>query len=314
MANYVETMRKTAGKAYDSIYEDVSRLVFVDFPDYPNVGDSAIALGQFAYYRSRGLVVERCYCIGTLTPKVLESQIPVVINGGGNIAGFFDGIDAHRNDISSRLRGDTLLIQAPQSVHFATESAKKKFTEYFASRPALRMAVRDQQAVDALKGIIEDPLLAPDAVHHLGRIEAADPSQRVVILKRKDKESASKADLESSVDWLRDSASLRIGAFLRWKGKYVGRGAELLNLSPGGWERVAKRRLARGIQILAPGEVVITDRLHAMLIALQMGRRVIAVDNANQKLSKYANTWFQSAQPDITFASSFEQAMQLARK
>ncbi len=44
--------------------------------------------------------------------------------------------------------------------------------------------------------------------------------------------------------------------------------------------------------MLSSGETIVTDRLHAMLIGLQMGRSVIAVDNNNQKLSKYADTWF----------------------
>jgi hypothetical protein len=53
--------------------------------------------------------------------------------------------------------------------------------------------------------------------------------------------------------------------------------------------------------------------LHAMLIGLQMGRSVIAIDNNNRKLSKYAETWFGATSPDVRFAKSFADAHQIVR-
>jgi pyruvyl transferase EpsO len=76
----------------------------------------------------------------------------------------------------------------------------------------------------------------------------------------------------------------------------------------------SRKRLARGVELLAGGETIITDRLHAALLGLQIGRSVIAVDNNNSKLSAYADTWFGSCTPDLRFARTFDQARRLAEK
>ena len=74
-----------------------------------------------------------------------------------------------------------------------------------------------------------------------------------------------------------------------------------------------ERRLARGVDILARGEVIVTDRLYAMRIGTQMGRRVVALGNSTGKLSAYAAAWFDSAEAPVTFVSSFTDALDVAR-
>ncbi|MGN5236412.1 polysaccharide pyruvyl transferase family protein [Rhodococcus sp. SJ-3] len=308
---YIEQMRRIAENAYNEVYQGVRELVFTDFPDYPNVGDSAIALGQLRYFATASISVKSAYCIATLQSSVFESKIPVMINGGGNIAGLFDGIDDHRNSIAQRLNSDTLLIQAPQSIHFATDRGRSRFIREFSSRQALRMCVRDATAVEDLTGIIAHPILAPDAVHHLGQIASPPPIQSRLVLARKDQESNANDIPAEAQDWKKDTFRPAISSFIRWKSMRLPPAGRFLNKSISGWERIAQQRLDRGIAILSQGETVITDRLHAMLISLQMGRRVIAVDNKNKKLTKYAETWFGHAQPDIRFANSFSDAINL---
>lgn len=69
--------------------------------------------------------------------------------------------------------------------------------------------------------------------------------------------------------------------------------------------------MARGVSVLSAGETIVTDRLHAMLIGLQMGRRVIAVDNNNHKLSAYASTWFTDLSLPLEFVGSLEEGVAL---
>ncbi|NKR32304.1 hypothetical protein GS504_15490 [Rhodococcus hoagii] len=309
--DYIEKMKSTAAEKYAELYRDVTELVYVDFPDYPNVGDSAIALGQYKFFSESGISVRRTYCIGTLGKSVYRSRIPVVINGGGNIAGFFEGIDRHRNGLATKLRRSTLLIQAPQSIHFNHDQARREFVDKFASRHSLRMSVRETEGVAKLSDVVQSVLLAPDAVHHLGSITAPDPVARVAVLARRDRESAGVGTVPDSFDWPRDPFPLSYQTSLRWKTKYMGPVGQLLNPSVGRWGDIATERFRRGVELLSTGEYVITDRLHAMLIALQMGRPVVAVDNNNRKLTKYAETWFGATQPNLKFAESFESAMKV---
>ncbi len=308
---YIAHMQTLARQSYREIFDNVHEVVFVDFPDHPNVGDSAIALGQLAFFDYASITTLSAYCIATLDEAVYRSETPVVINGGGNIAGFFDGIDEHRNKIAERLNDQTLLIQAPQSVHFVSTGARERFRDRFASRRNLRMSVRDHTAASALTGIIDHAIIAPDAVHHLGFLPSDAPYQRYVVVARTDREAGGSAAPCGSVDWKKDHPPLAIASSLRWKAPRLGRFRKLFNLQVDQWRRVANSRLDRGIEILSQGEVIVTDRLHAMLIGLQLGRPVIAIDNNNQKLTKYADTWFGHTQPNIRFAKSFEEAIKL---
>lgn len=310
-SGYIEHMQTLARQSYRNLFQGVQELVYVDFPDHPNVGDSAIALGQFAFFDYAAIKTASVYCIATLDDAVYESEIPVVIHGGGNIAGFFEGIDNHRNEMARCLNPRTLLIQAPQSVHFVTSEARDRFITEFASRTNLRMSVRDRTAANTLTGILDNAIVAPDAVHHLGSLASNPPQQRYIVLARTDRESKDSSVPVGSKDWKKDNRGVAITSSIRWKGLHLGKFRKFLNPHVHQWRSVATSRLNRGIEILSEGEIIITDRLHAMLIGLQLGRRVIAVDNNNQKLTKYADAWFGQSQPDICFAKSFEEAVTL---
>jgi pyruvyl transferase EpsO len=59
--------------------------------------------------------------------------------------------------------------------------------------------------------------------------------------------------------------------------------------------------------------VIITDRLHAMLLALAMGRTVVvAGDNSYGKLRRYADTWLSDAALPLFWTQSVEEATALA--
>ena len=306
--SYIETMQARARERFAVLHEGVSKVVLTDFPDYSNVGDSAIALGQRAYWRSAGIEVAEAFSAPLLASRVYQSAHPVVLNGGGSLGGLYGGIGEHRYRLAERLDPGQLLIQEPQSIHFVDDAARDEFARRMATRENLRVAVRDQPSVDAVSDFVQ-PILAPDAVHHLGRIPAPAPTQPYVILARIDKESATGDAIPESRDWPSDPLDLRVLWWLGWRTKQLPMLKSLLQRPVDAWFGRAERRFARGVQIIAPGEVVITDRLHAMLIGLQMGRRVVAIDNATGKLSAYAAAWFQDADAPVTFVKSFDEAI-----
>lgn len=311
--NYIDAMRDRCRAGFDSLLGNTKTLSFVDFPDYPNVGDSAIALGALQYFAERAVRVDSVSCIGTLyVPKLRSSEV-VYINGGGNIAGFFDGIDRHRNGLSRDLPANVRLVQGPQSIYWANESARVGFINDFLSRKGLAIAVRDKRSSRLLAEQGASPLVMPDSAHMLGKIESPPPSQKYVVLARRDQEAVDSGRAEMHPDWLTDFRRERVASTVRWKYRYLSGVGSWLNPSPSAWKSIASRRLARGVNMLSPGETVVTDRLHAMLIALQMGRSVVAVDNNNQKLSNYASTWFGDVGARLVFAESIEAAVESVR-
>ena len=314
-ADYCESLRQWLVTAARPLLAGVGSVYYTDFPDYPNVGDSALSLGALRLLREFGINVERIYSINTISNAVLNSDVDVVLSGGGSLGGLYPPISEHRYLLAERLRPDRLLIQMPQSVSFVDDRARREFADRMATRGRVRIAVRDRKSQRSLNELGTDALLVPDTVHALGRISAGEPQARIVALVRTDAESARLSGIEGAVDWLRDPPTFRLRTRARWQTARLGRVRSAFNSSDRRWIDDAGRRLARGVSILASGEVVVTDRLHAMLLALQIGRRVVAVDNSTGKLSSYAETWlgFALESSSLAFAEDFEGAMDLAR-
>lgn len=310
--SYADALRDACRDAFDKLHEGVSRLVFTDFPDYANVGDSAIALGQWEYWNSKGITVDSVYSVPIEPRRVSRSHFPVVINGGGNFGGLYPDLSEHRYQLAETLDQSTLLIQEPQSVHFVDDQAHEEFIHRMSARENMRIGVRDQVSFDLLKHDVPNLILSPDAVHLLGPIESAPAQQPVVILARTDSESDQKASPLESRDWLNDPVRLSASAWFSWRSRQLPLIKPLFYRQPAVWRAKAQRRLSRGVAVLSVGETIITDRLHAMLIGLQMGRRVIAIDNNNRKLTSYAETWFKDQLPNLQFAESFAHARRLA--
>lgn len=307
---FAERMMSRTSDALAEAHRGVKKLVFTDFPDHDNVGDSAIALGLFRFYRESGIEVRSAHCIGT-SPRSFGTDCAVALHGGGNLGGLYPDHDVYRFQLAETLPEQTLLIQEPQTAHFVSERSKQEFMERMLVHENLRVIVRDQESYDALEGHVEHLFLTPDAAHLLGKIGAPDPVKPVLYLLRNDGESGfADEPLQDSVDWPHPRGTIWVRS--HWHNTIAYRVprviAEIMNPSPRAWENVARRRLSWGISLLSAGETIITDRLHAVILGLQMGRRVIAIDNNNRKLSRYAETWLDGTEANIEFARGIADA------
>lgn len=297
--SYIEIMKQRAGETFDRLHDGVESIEFTDFPDHANIGDGAIAAGQFQYWEDRGIRVRGVSSFHTLSDKVLRAEGPVFINGGGNLGGLYEHHSAHRYRLAERLPTSTLLLQGAQSVHFTSPADHEEFRRRMATRKNLRVAVRDVHSFELLRPDVEHLTLSPDAVHHLGLLESPAPTQKEVRLVRRDPEAT--GSLGSGVDWPKDAFFDRTTAWLSHRTKEIPALRSIVPTAPALWSARSSRRLQRGVAILAQGERVVTDRLHAMLIALQMGRPVVVKDNSTGKLRKYYDTWLHDAGADVTW-------------
>jgi len=319
MRPFVERLQLAARDRFDLLHESVSELCFADFPDHTNIGDSAIALGEFAYWRRAGVAVRETHPGPTTPDRLLAGSTPVAFQGGGSFGGLYPPMDELRLKYITGLNSSAVFIQLPQSVHFADPETRDRYRAAVNGRKLLRIAVRDRYSVSALAEIGVDATLAPDAVHHLGALTAPTPTNDIVVLARTDPESragrgTSAVDDVDPIDWDAGGLVRRAVHYAKFQFGVPEFLKPAFYHPPAHWERVAKRRLEIGVLRLAVGETIVTDRLHAMLIGLQMGRRVVAVDSATKKLSAYATTWLSEPDVPVEFAESFEAAVRMARK
>ncbi|MGK9148832.1 polysaccharide pyruvyl transferase family protein [Plantibacter flavus] len=299
--SYIETMRSRAEAAFTQLHRGVTELHYTQFPDHKNSGDSAIALGQAKFWKDNGITVHTTSSAGSMPRRLTTSTVPVLIQGGGNLGGLYPVLSESRYALAEQLHAETLLIQAPQSVVFPSDADRRELVRRFASRPLLRVAVRDEASYKLLRDDVADLSLSPDAVHLLGPIVAPEPTMRRLVIARTDDETTGALATAPSADWPNDPIDLRAHEWLGWRANRHPVIKPLMERTHEAWMRRAERRFAAAVNLIAQSETIVTDRLHAMLIGLQMGRRVIAIDNNNRKLSSYAETWFGDTQPLLTF-------------
>jgi len=310
---------------YDSI-------ILLDFPNHSNVGDSAIWLGEMDFFRSKGKKISYVSSIETYNKEFINvyfSRSPIFIHGGGN---FGDLWPQHQDFREKLLKDfpDTLIIQLPQSIYFESHHNLNKAINVINKHPNFILLVRDWESFNFAKTYFKcKVLLCPDMAFAMNykRIMPILNSKnrnkkRIVYLSRTDKEARQKKTLKSTddifiTDWLHENIS-------KWQliYKILVRIEKLGSLSTMKLvqrlkirvaDLVAHERLVRGLNILNSGEYVITDRLHAMILALLLNKPVCAFDNSYGKISNFVNTWLKEVK-NLSLFKTEEEAIKYIAK
>jgi exopolysaccharide biosynthesis predicted pyruvyltransferase EpsI len=310
-------------------------IAIFDFPDHPNVGDSAIWLGTMAFLRRHRLGpvlwIDTIYRgRGDHVLPDLPFPCTLLINGGGNLGDLWETNQRYREAVISHYP-DHRIIQLPQSVLFESADSDRQWIEVCHSHGDLHVIVRDADSRERCGHLPFNRLhLCPDMALYLGQLSRpCQPVADIVHLLRTDKERASQepgASSEPSQDWMEESDSVLLQELLslqEFQGRLTHRGARLQRLRTGllridqriglfrlsgdpltaylrhrqrMYHLVASERLGRGCRLLARGQVVITDRLHAHLLCLMMAIPHVYLDNSYGKISAFSRTWMTQSE------------------
>lgn len=316
MNTFVDYLESLAQSKHEWLWSKTSSLLWLDYPDHHNVGDVAIWLGAYRFSLTSGIASTGIYSARMVNSSI--SNIPkerretAFINGGGNFGGLWEMHHQNRLAVLQSYKG-RVVLQGPQTVEFDSDDKRLELGIAASRLKELRMLVRDDRSL----GLVRDfanVRLSPDSAHLLGSLSVSAPTRPVVVVARSDKESADVSSTLSSEirqDWSYDSV-------LRRSSRRIASESRKLNgrVFDRAWQDVlvrrAERRLARGLSLLSSGDVIVTNRLHAMILGLQCGRRVVAVDNNYGKLSRYAHQWLDGYGHQLVFAASLDQALDYA--
>ena len=308
-----ETLRPLVGSA--------ERVALIDFPNTANVGDSAIYLGELACLSALKVPFPRFICdlrtydraelVRALGPSGL-----ILFAGGGSLGDVWPAAQELREEII-RAFPDHAIVQFPQTIHFERVDALRRARASLNAHRRMTLLVRDRRSLEVAQSeFTAATILCPDAALSLGPLDRpVRPTHRRVWLMRTDKESRVPvpAGAEPVVDWLdeppmwRRSLSYRLmGAVRRRPFRPIARPL-LMRL----YASLARERLRRGLGLLASGEVVITDRLHAHILCLLMGIPHVVLDNSYGKLSSFFQTWTRDVD-NVRWANSPEEAARVA--
>jgi pyruvyl transferase EpsO len=302
-------------------------VALLDFPLHHNAGDNLIWAGTVAYlgrlgHRIRYMATINRYKADDL--RRLHPDGPILLQGGGNFGDRWPESQYFRERVIAEFP-DRRIIQLPQSVEM-TASTAARVGEAYSAHPALTVLVRDTrsmaQAGRLLPGV--DVRFCPDLAFGYEPSRAPRPRRDIIQIKRTDSESAMNGplldepdvgDMETT-DW-----ALRRLQHLQWHlEKAPGALVRRMPAAPRAVYRIliqpSYARIA-GIQIraaertLGEGRLIVTDRLHAAILAAMMGVPVVALDNATGKIAAaYADylCWF----PMVVLAEDAREARRAA--
>jgi pyruvyl transferase EpsO len=290
----------------------------LDFPNYPNVGDSAIWLGGLACLRSIGARIVYTADLATYSPAQLAARLArgvILLSGGGN----FGDLWPHHQRFRERVVADfpdRTIIQLPQSLHFRTAEAVARAREALDRHPDLTLLVRDTRSLELARATFRAPsLLCPDLAFALGALPRSAPGVVDILwLSRTDAESATPARAAADVevvDWI-ERRVFPLSAFHRLAARHPGLGRRLQPMLSLTRARLARTRLDRGRAVLSHGRVVITDRLHGHVLSLLLGLPHVLLDDRHGKLRAFHDTWTR-ASGLATWADSADAALGTAR-
>jgi exopolysaccharide biosynthesis predicted pyruvyltransferase EpsI len=302
----IERLQAEITRALAPEFDGVRSVALVDFPDHPNVGDSAIYLGEVEWLRRQcGLVPRYVSSVYDFSAAELQRAVPegpILIHGGGN----FGDIWPHHQDLREKVLTAFVgrrIVQLPQTIHFEDVAARDRAARKIAAHGDVLLLVRDQDSFDLARDVFKcDVRLCPDMAMALGPRRRHDEAQHdLLLVLRTDKERADHSPLptlpEDAVvcDWVHEPNNFR-EPLRRWSVRRAALEAPVRILDPhyrrGQFYRaLAAHRVARGLRLLSSGRTVMSDRLHSHLLCLLLRIPHIVFDNNYGKLSSFIETW-----------------------
>ena len=286
-----------------------------------NVGDATIALATRRWLAARGtpvLEMDRRTYDARAAARFLGADGTVLLAGGGTIGDVWPSQAALRRRALADLRGHRT-VQLPQTVHFSSTAAMDAAREPYAAHPRLTLLLRDAASVEAVRarwGL--DATLAPDMAFLLGDLAAAPPTHDVVWLLRTDQESTrvtpertlGPSPEPTAVDWPAPRAirRRRLRRFTAKSLALLGGPAPRRRAAIARWDaQEVADRFEVGCALLASARVVATDRLHGSLLAMLLGRPVVALPDRHGKLRAFHRVWTADC-ADVVWCETIDEA------
>lgn len=309
---------------------DRGPFALVDFPNHGNVGDSAIWCGERTLLKALGSEVVFASHVASHHDDELRRRLgagTILLHGGGNFGDLWPSHHRFRLHILETFPQNPV-VQLPQSIWFDDMDAATSTREALARHPDFHLLVRDHRSLEYARDVLgeERTSMAPDSAVHLpGVNELPLPHHDVVFLARKDKEATGFEITERDGVVVRDWRDVqpagwtrlgdRLAMTVAWRLAHIPRGPQrgvFPSVRLACLDALARRRLDRGLELLASGGTVITDRLHGHLLSLLLGKRHVLLPDRRGKVRAYWDTW--TKRTGTPFASTVDEAMRLARE
>jgi exopolysaccharide biosynthesis predicted pyruvyltransferase EpsI len=302
------------------------RVALVDFPNHENSGDALIFLGQLRYLERLGVRVDYVADGSRYNPVHLRTLVPtgpILIQGGGNFGDRWKYMQALRERVITDFP-DRQIIQLPQGIDFQEGPGLNQAQAVLNAHPDLTLLIRDHAGEKRARELFPNAnvFYCPDMAFGFGRVTDGHGRLDAVVLRRNDSESLEgterfemrSAESHIDLDWGLTGPRKVIDRMLHIPGAVTKRfpalAIPLHPLQRRVYSAIARNNVRHAVTILSKGRLVVTNRLHATVLAALMDKPVVAMDNANGKISAIIGDYL-GRMPGVQFARSVKEARDL---
>lgn len=291
----VDTYKKKIGKP--------DRVLLIDPAYHENFGDNMIAYAELVLLNTLGVGVDECsvdQSEGRTDPCSDFNQYDVVLwHGGGNWGDLYDELHKKRIETFTKMN-KIRVVGMPQSLHYKSdekaEKDAKKINDIVSKNSLdLHLGWRQKNSLKKAQTLYPkiNNFLVPDIAFMIGPVrDTMEYTKKdkhkvdILFLLRRDDESVIQQSFENevknkgftyvNVDW--EDA----------KNYYDSRGeppTDLMKQVP--FEKSVfdfNERFAQAVSMVSTGTVIVTDRLHASILAFLMGKPHIFIDQMYKKI------------------------------
>jgi pyruvyl transferase EpsO len=327
-AQAIARLRKHIESTLADLLPQDAPFALLDVPDHDNIGDSAIFMGEQAYFAKRSM--RAAVMTSYRQPPHEDAHVGeaigldgrIFLHGGGNFGDLWPNFQAYRERILAAYPGRSI-VQMPQTVHYASQANIDKTARAIEKQGNFTLLVRDHRSFElARKNFQCDVRLCPDMAFCLGELQRTGSLEHDLLLHlRLDQEAAGKHDVSKvahhanvlQADWPTEPNHFMLRTkietlFLAGLQGNVFEGKDLLK------ERFFARqgaiRLARGVSLLSSARSVITDRLHGHILSFLLGAPHVVLDNFYGKTSSFMKAWGTQAGATYT-AKTVDEAVDI---
>lgn len=275
--------------------------------DYGNIGDLAISAAQEKFLEENLLdyevfpvpISKTRLWLGSIKNQVTSEDIITII-GGGNMGSLYPDIEDLRQLVIQSFPYNKIVC-FPQTLDWeesqSSNKALKKIVKIYASHSDIHVFARELITYKKLEdvfngqknvkiGFVPDIVMSSSA-KQLGVVNSSKPTGILTCL-RNDKECALKAEHYAILD----SAIGDTGLTITKTDTHAG-GSGLSKVE-------CNKLLSSKIQQFAEAQLVITDRLHGMILCILSGTPCLVLPNSNHKIRQTYLNWLKD-HPRVIF-------------
>ncbi|CAM3167366.1 polysaccharide pyruvyl transferase family protein [Pediococcus acidilactici] len=284
---------KKIRKIYKNKITNKDQIMLLDVPTNGNIGDQAIVYATRLFLKRlvpNYSILEVTYTDLNAVLNVLKNNLSnhtlIILNGGGNLGDIYPSEEFNRWLTFKKLKANKKIL-FPQSISFQKnkkgEKMLKKSISSYTKATNLEVFLREKKSFNFFKNKykINNSTLVPDIVFSLEKAISINNNKRsgVITLLRNDVEKGN-YDLTELYKKFVDKS-------VKYSDTFVAN----ITVDKSNREKLVLDK----INELSKYELVITDRLHGMILSYLSHTPTLVIENNNWKIKSTYETWLKKA-------------------